>query len=470
MANYELNKNEPSPQFLQVLQRYEKALNGELCVFFDEEDLEDIIDYFADNQQLMKAEEAVNFSLRLHPSSVSIKTRLARLLILQKRRAAAAHLVQSLAQLEPDNVDVMLCQADLLLYDGRSDDARRILKKMVLHPAEPVDELCLSAAYVYCDHNMYSEAKSFLTYGYVHGGQKNFHLCFQLAVCAEQLGNVDEAVRLYNIVLDIDPYSNDAWFNLGQIYFSASQYDKALEAYDYAALTGKDDFQAYLQKAHCYFQKESYQKALEAYRDYARRSNDYSAPIHIFIGECFEQMEKFDDAYRCFERASVLDPDNPDGWAGMCVCMMDQERYSEALPLIQKAIRINGNVGSYWVYLGDIYENLNDLQLALSAFSHAQIYMPDSADLNALLGGIYVYMGNFDAALTCLVKAKDGESSNDEVPVMLAVCYYKLGQLDQASDQLTLAILKKQESKDTFFELCPEAKNDPLFVNFDHSN
>ena len=102
---------------------------------------------------------------------------------------------------------------------------------------------------------------------------------------------------------------------------------------------------------------------------------------------------------------------------------------------IQKAIRINGNVGSYWVYLGDIYENLN-----------------------------------FDAALTCLVKAKDGESSNDEVPVMLAVCYYKLGQLDQASDQLTLAILKKQESKDTFFELCPEAKNDPLFVNFDHSN
>ena len=154
----------------------------------------------------------------------------------------------------------------------------------------------------------------------------------------------------------------------------------------------------------------------------------------------------------------------------MCVCMMDQERYSEALPLIQKAIRINGNVGSYWVYLGDIYENLNDLQLALSAFSHAQIYMPDSADLNALLGGIYVYMGNFDAALTCLVKAKDGESSNDEVPVMLAVCYYKLGQLDQASDQLTLAILKKQESKDTFFELCPEAKNDPLFVNFDHSN
>lgn len=470
MANYELNKNEPSPRFQQVLQRYQKALKGELCGFFDEEDMEDIIDYFADSQQLQKAEEAVNFGLRLHPLSVSIKTRLARLLILQKRRSAAAHLLHSLVQLEPENVDVMLCQADLLLYDGRSDDAKRIFKKLVLHPTERVDELCLSVAYVYCDHNMYAEAKSFLAYGYAHGGQKNFHLCFQQAICNEQLGMVDEAIRFYNIVLDIDPYSNDAWFNLGQLYFSVSQYDKALEAYDYAALTGDNDFQAYLQKAHCFFQKESYQKAVEAYLDYARRANDYSAPIHIFIGECYEQMENLDEAYNYFEKASVLDPENPDGWAGMCVCMMDRERYAEALPLVQKALRINDEVGSYWVYLGDIYENLNDLQLALNAYSHAQIYLPDSAELNALIGGIYVYLANFEAALSCLMKAKAGESTNEELPMLLAVCLYKLGQADQASDQLTLAILKSQDCAKAFFELCPEAKDDPLFINFDHSN
>ena len=119
-------------------------------------------------------------------------------------------------------------------------------------------------------------------------------------------------------------------------------------------------------------------------------------------------MENLDEAYNYFEKASVLDPENPDGWAGMCVCMMDQERYSEALPLVQKALRINDEVGSYWVYLGDIYENLNDLQLALNAYSHAQIYLPDSAELNALIGGIYVYLANpirnaetFDNKLDC---------------------------------------------------------------------
>lgn len=470
MANYELSNNQPNPRLQMVLQRYEKALKGESCGFFDEEDLEDIVDYFADRQQVSKAEEAVNFGLKFHPFSVSLKARLARLLIMQKRQAAAANLLHSLVQLEPENVDVMLCQADLFLYEGRSDDAKRVFKKMVLHPTERVDELCLSAAYIYFDHKMFAEAKSFLTYGYAHGGHKNFDLCFQLAVCCEQLGMTDDAIRFYNLVLDLDPYCNDAWFNMGQIYFSVAQYDKALEAYDYAALTGKDDFQAYLQKAHCYFQKESYQKALEAYRDYANRANDFSAPIHIFIGECFEQMENLDEAFKCFEKASILDPENPDGWAGMCICMMDRNRYSEALPLIQKAIRINDEVGSYWVYLGDIYENLNELQLALNAYFHAQIYFPDSAEINASIGEIYVYLANFEAALTYLMKAKAGESTIEELPLLLAVCLYKLSQSDQASDQLTLAILKKADSAKTFFELCPEAKEDPHFINFDHSN
>lgn len=470
MAFLESSNNQPNPRLLKVIQRYEKALNGEPCGFFDEEDLEDIVDYYADRQQIEAAENAINFGLQFHPFSVSLKARLVRLLIMQKREAAAANLLHTLLQLEPDNVDVLLCQADLCLGDGKVDDAKRIFKKLVLHPVERVDELCLSVAYIYFDHKMYDEARSFLSYGFSHGGQRNFDLCFQLAVCSEQLGMSDEAIRVYNLALDLDPYSNDAWFNLGQIYFAKGDYDNALEAYDYAAITGKDDFQAYLQKAHCYFQKESYQKALEAYRDYSERANDFSAPIYIFIGECFEQMDNLDEAYTYFEKASVIDPENSDGWAGMCICLMDKNKYADALPLIQKAIRINAEVGSYWVYLGDIYENLNEWQLALNAYFHAQIYFSDSPEINASIGQIYVYLGNFEAALSYLLKANAASSTLEELPLLFAVCYYKLGQYDSASDQLTWAILKKKENEKFFFDLCPEAKSDPRFTNFNHTN
>ncbi|MCQ2192833.1 MAG: tetratricopeptide repeat protein [Paludibacteraceae bacterium] len=470
MAFNDSNNNQPDPQLLQVLQRYEKALNGESCGYFDEEDLEDIFDYYADRQMITEADKAINFALQFHPASVPLKARLVRLLIMQDRQTAAAKLLHTLLQLEPENVDVLLCQADLYLYDGKNDDAKRIFKKLVLHPVGRVDEICLSIGFIYFDHKMYAEARTFLSHGYSHGGQRNYDLCFQLAVCNEQLGFSDEAIRIYNIILDHDPYSNDAWFNLGQIYFMRGQYDEALEAYDYASITGKDDFQAFLQIAHCYFQKESYQKALEAYQNYSKRSNDQSAPIHIFMGECYEQMENLAEAYRLFEKATVIDPENPDGWAGMCICLMDSNKYHEALPLIQKAIRINSEVGSYWVYLGDIYENLNELQLALNAYFHAQIYFTDSAEINASIGEIYVYLGNFEAALSYLLKAKASSSTIEELPLLLAICFYKLGQVDQASDHLTLAILKKQENEKAFFELCPEAKEDPHFTNFNHEN
>lgn len=468
MAFNESGNNQSDQQLQQVLQRYEKALNGEPCGYFDEEDLVDVIDYYADRQMVSEAEQAVNFALQYHPNSVSIKARLVRLLIIQKHNAAASNLLHTLLQLEPENIDVLLCHADLLLSDGKNDEAMRIFKKMVLHPTSRVDELCLSVAFIYFDHKKYVEARSFLIYGLSHGGQRNFDLCFQLAVCNEQLGLADEAIRIYNLALDIDPYNNDAWFNLGQIYFANAKYDEALEAYDYAAITGKDDYQAYLQKAHCYFQKESYQKALEAYRDYAHRANDFSAPVYVFIGECFEQMENIDEAYSYFEKATKADPENPDGWAGMCICMMDTNRYHDALPLVQKAIRLNAEVGSYWVYLGDIYENLNELQLALNAYFHAQIYFTDSAEINASIGEIYVYLGNFEAALSYLLKAKAADSTLEELPLLLAISFYKLAQFDQASEQLTLAILKKQECAKAFFEQCPEAKDDARFANFDH--
>lgn len=470
MAILESGNNQPSHRLQQMIQRYEKALNGEQCGFFDEEDLERIVDYYADNQKIDDAENAVNFGLRMHPFSVSLKARLARLLIMQNRQAAAASLLNTLLQLEPDNVDVLLCKADLLLSENKPEEARRIFKKMVLHPTERVDEVCLSIGYIYFDRKCYEEARNFLSYGFSHGGQRNFDLLFQLAICHEQLGDSNEAIRVYNLVLDIDPYSNDAWFNLGQIYFSQAKYDDALEAYDYAAITGKDDYQAYLQKAHCYFQKECYQKALDAYRDYARRANDFSAPISIFMGECFEQMGDLERAYSFFKKASEDDPDNPDGYAGMCICLMDKNQYVDALPLIQKAIRLNAEVGSYWVYLGDVYENLNEWQLALNAYFHAQIYFTDSQEINVSIAEIYVNMGNYEAALSYLLKARDAAQKIEELPMLAAVCYYKLSQFEQAAEYLTLAILKNPGNEKGFFQYCPEARDDERFSNFNHSN
>ena len=459
------NNQNPDDQLQASLSRLEKALRGDSCGYFEEDELEDIIDYYQDEFLLSKAKKAIDFALRLHPDSVPVKARLARHYMQNQQYDKADELIHKLLSIEPENTDVLLCRAEYLLVKGHPDDAKMLFRKIQRLSGDDEENICLDIAYIYMNHELYKEARSFLMEGFAKGGKTDADLCFELAYCDEELKLYDDAVRIYNIILDQDPYSNEAWFSLGKIYFIQGNYQKAGEAYDYAYLTGNDDYQALLNLAHCYFQNGNYDKAIATYQKFASKTGQ-SSSLLMFIGECYEQKGDLDTAIRYYQQAAQLVPENADVWAGICYCKMEQEKYEEALPLALKALSLNDKSGAFWVYLGDIYENLNNPDKALDAYFKARAFFPDSADLESSIGEIYVYKGECDEALPFLLNAQKLNPDLPELPLLLAVVYYQKGQQDEAIEKLTLAIVKDADNRASFFDLCEDAKTNPKFKHF----
>src|SRR5436190_632705 len=64
---------------------------------------------------------------------------------------------------------------------------------------------------------------------------------YELAFCFEFTDKLNESVEFYKQFIDRCPYSFPAWYNLGNVYNRTSDFDQALNAYDYC-LVIKDDF------------------------------------------------------------------------------------------------------------------------------------------------------------------------------------------------------------------------------------
>src|SRR5690625_3893926 len=56
-------------------------------------------------------------------------------------------------------------------------------------------------------------------------------------VCAEMINSFEESIELHKHIINEDPYSYMAWYNLWQAYSSVGQYQKAFAAYEYSYLS-----------------------------------------------------------------------------------------------------------------------------------------------------------------------------------------------------------------------------------------
>lgn len=69
------------------------------------------------------------------------------------------------------------------------------------------------------------------------------------ALATQQL---DSAIKIYNQLLDIEPYNTPYWTGLAKCYFFQSKWNKAIEACDFALAADESDGEAYTTKAHSF--------------------------------------------------------------------------------------------------------------------------------------------------------------------------------------------------------------------------
>ncbi len=439
-----------------LVQRYEQFLSGKANGYFDVEELENIVEYYLRRGRTKDCNKAIDLGLQLHPNNSALKTKRAKIYLITGDDQKAFRVLDSLA--ESTDYEVILLKIEVLLKLGRLIDANQLTVRLLADESEDLDNVYLDIAYLYLGQSDNETALGLLEKGY-NFNDKNPELLYELAFCYEQQENFDKAIDINHQIIDIDPFANEAWFNLGQLYFAKMDFTKALEAYEYALAVDENDSLTCIQKAHVHFQLNQFEEAIETYLEYKKLTTYGHWQTDIFIAESYEKLEKFDDAIVYYRKSLEDQPENYDALTGIAICLLEQERFVESLPFIEKALVINPDAPDAWVYMAETYIGLDDVDKALLAYIKSVSIDPEQPDTLMAIANICLEKAEFELAIKYYFAARELDEYLEFVNLFIAVSWFKLGDLHKAGEYLQKAIEMDKDANILFMELCPEAEN-----------
>ena len=154
---------------------------------------------------------------------------------------------------------------------------------------------------------------------------------FNLAVKNHQENKTDIAQQLYNQVLKINPNHSQALNNLGVIFKTLGEKQKA---------------------------KECYEKAIEIDPNYANAHNN--------LGAIYQELGEIEKAKNCYEKAIEIDLNYADAHNNLGIVFKNLGENEKAKNCYEKAIAINpnnlnthNNLGKIFYILGEIQKSVN---------------------------------------------------------------------------------------------------------------
>jgi tetratricopeptide (TPR) repeat protein len=453
--------NEHNDDFLfdeeseEVVRRYEQSMQSPDNGYFDVDELETIVDYYLNCGKPTESSKVIDMGLRLHPGNTTLQLKRAKVYLASGETRKALLLLDRINT--SGNTEAQLLRGEIFLRMRRLNDADTIFQEMFKADQDDMNTLCLDIAHIYIANTNFQKALEYLEKG-LAATPDDTDLMQEAAFCYEQTERADEAIAYYNRIIDKDPYSSETWFNLGLLYFNEADYNNALDAFDYVTVIDENDFGGWLQKGNTLFHLNRFAESLKCYR-LCEGKVGYPDILHVFMGECYEKMEEYNNAKLCYQEALRLNDTNVDAWTGLGICDLELDAPSESIHYLQQAIAIDSMNSETWVYLAEAFVNTNQFDKAMEAYRKSLQLEHEQPDTWLALGNLYIDMGQYQTALDCYLLAYSQDQSLEDIRLFLAIARYKLGEPDKALELLQAAKETNPDAATVFLDVCPEAKS-----------
>jgi len=438
----------------KIIDTCEKMLRSGKQTYFDTYQFERIIDHYLENGKFKKASEIAEVALSQHPDNPDIQIRKAKLLIERNNYSEALQLLKPLEKIDSANDEVHFMLG--ITYSGlkqhkRSETSFEKALAMQSHP-EDVEENLYNIALSYINTSNYDKAYKYLK-RCLQINTSNSLALYDLAYCAERLDKLDEAVACYQKYLDIEPYAENGWFNLGMIYTREQKYEEAISAFDFSIAINEKFAYAYFNKANALANWEQFREAIEVYEEYLFYDADnYLA--YYYIGECYEKLDDFEKSMFYYWKAIDIDKSFADAWFGIGFVKYYQKEYEGSRPFIEKAIELDSNNPEYWYLLGNLHLSMEvSPKECIQAYKKAIRINPGDEEYWISYAKASFQFYDAKTAYRVLSNGIDYISNNAEL-LFFASAYATYFDMEQAKTHFKEACEISTDEAGEFFNLC----------------
>ena len=424
----------------KLLRRYEDMLrNGGRC-YFDTEEIEDIARRYEMMRLFDEALGVVEYGLQLHPGNPELLVLRADYLLCLDRIEEAARQIDAVPVM---SVDALLVRMELALINQDNSAALK-LKNELLSSAEFSWELSLDIIEIFIDYRESDEIAPIIDESLARlsaiDGDTMLH---ELAFTYEDRMRFDDAIGIYNRLLDRNPYAADDWFAMARLLAERERYDEAIEACDFALAIEDNKTEVMLFRGCCFYDKGDSRQAMRIFKETLDNAPD-KGHARILLAPCYSHMGQYDRSLEMLTSA-VNDyniPPNEDIYYRIATCHYNLGDKPAARQALEKALAIDDTHIDTLSLMGDVMLDMGPVEKAIPYYK--RILEIDPANNYAYKCLAYI---NNELALTDTEKSTEysektieyyqkavkvsGESDLEAV-LELALAYFRNNRPDEA--------------------------------------
>ena len=285
-----------SKEFRTILSQYETSVETAFPIFMDVDDLTDIADYFHYIGQEHEADMLIDKIMELHPNAMGPIIYKVHQALENKDFNKAREMADQIV--DKESIDYLLLIGEILLAEQKIQRAEKHFNNILLKvEADEVNDYIFDVANLYTDYAQYDKAMMWVMRS---DSKKSPELMELIARVLFGLGNYYESERIFNDLIDIDPYSVGYWNSIANAQYMQKKYNEAITSSEYAMAISPEDTDALFMKANCLCLLGNHQEAEILYQRCLEINPD-DAQVLLTYGTCLTVLGKKEEGIAMLE-------------------------------------------------------------------------------------------------------------------------------------------------------------------------
>lgn len=361
-----------SGEFKEILRRFEESERGEASEFFDYDQLMDIAEYYNMLGNVSYAKQIIEKAIHIFPDSIYPQVFKARMaLVCDNDPALARDIVSNIS--DTTDLEYIYIVAEIMLYEQQYDKADRYLGELYTEMDEETAlDFVIDVATLFADYEDSFHAEKWLMCSPETDAEDYQDIKGRIETLK---GNYEEAEKIFNELLDQDPYSTDYWNHLASAQLRAGKFGDSIQSCEFTLAINPDDADAVLLRANALLQIAYYEQAAKAFAKYAQlRPQEETGELYQAVA--LSNLNCFEEAVTHYQRAERLCHKSLDTlhdiYHDLAFCLSRLKRMDEALAYTDKLEKLAKDRDyDIAILRGHIYLENNDAAKSRDCFLEA---------------------------------------------------------------------------------------------------
>lgn len=425
-------KNSPSydQESIKLLQEYEVAKKENRSIYMDGDQIAKIAEQYALDDKMNEAQEVIDYGLQLHPENTDILVQQAYLYLDTQQLQKAIETANSIS----DNFefDVKILKAEIALNQGKLQEANELLLTIEDDDLDIISPI----VYLYIDMGYASELKPWLEkIQKISDQNEDYSILWADYYFATS--QTEKAIEAYNKLIDLDSFNPAYWMGLGKTYLESDNYEKAIEACDFAIAADENFGEAYSCRANCYLSLENTEAAVKDFEKTIELNFINQKYGYMLIGVLCVEKKQWEFAYKYFlkllnyltETKETDINEFTDLYESLAMCTLNMNDIKSTELWCNKLKEANPDNNEIYMIEGQIQLKEKNYELAKVSFEKLLKEVP-SADTWYDIGCVFSEENLIEDAKVAFEKSHELDPDDEETLAKLTMTCLILKDID----------------------------------------